>query len=505
VIEALQEVVNKGGGGGQGILYGQLDGTGTVVESSYALEAFVIEKMRQAVAKAHRPVVGFYRIRDGNSRELTPEETSLAMELFAKPGSVILTVERRAEGPRANAFLFDHGAFVSLPRGRQFPVDVGTLIEREAQRARLYDDEALVPAAPVLVPLRSRSSSPALAVKPNPAARRRWWSAAHISAFSIAISAAVAYFSVAQYINRLHDRTGNPVVAGVAATGAKTSLRAERQGEDLKILWDLNSPAVASATSGILDIEDGGKTRQIPMTADQVRFGSLVYSPGSEQVSVRLTTFKDGQRTTRESVLVLLKSPQPQSGSGRQNQNIPLVVRSLPTSSEEPDLAESDSPAHLQAPTRAFVAPAVNHKVTGPAVEFGDAPAARAIPARADLPATPLGFVPPPPPPVAAPRAVEPVTPQQTEYVAPVLVSQQGARSPPELMLRHSVTVSVRVDINEAGKVIHAEPIPEKGTHRLLLDAARDAAFHCRFQPARQGKSPVPSTITLVFHIGPKE
>jgi hypothetical protein len=500
----LEGIVRKGGGGEQGILYGQLDGTGTVVESTYALEAFVIEKMRQAVAKVHGPVVGFYRIREGNSRELTPEETNLAMALFAKPGAVILLVERRAEGPRANAFFFDHGAFVSLPRGRQFPLDVGILIEREAQRARFSDDEALVPASPVLVPLRSGSNSPPPAAKPRPASRRRWWSAAHISAFSIAISAAVAYFSVAQYINRLHDQTGHAAVAGNPPPGAKTSLRAERQGEDLKILWDLNLPAVASATSGILDIDDGGKTRQIPITADQVRFGSLVYSPASEQVSVRLTTFKDGQRTTQESVLVLLKSPQPQSGSGRQNPNIPFVVRTQPTSGE-PDSAESDPPGQLKAPTRAFVPPAVNPKVTGPPVELGDAPAARAIPGRADLPAAPLGFVPPPPPPIVTPRATEPVKPQQTDYVAPVLISQQGARSPPELMLRRPVTVSVRVDVNEAGKVIRAEPIPEKGTHRLLLDAARDAAWHCRFQPARQGKSPVPSTITLVFHIGPKE
>ena len=134
LIETLEGIVRKGGGGEQGILYGQLDGTGTVVESTYALEAFVIEKMRQAVAKVHGPVVGFYRIREGNSRELTPEETNLAMALFAKPGAVILLVERRAEGPRANAFFFDHGAFVSLPRGRQFPLDVGILIEREARR-----------------------------------------------------------------------------------------------------------------------------------------------------------------------------------------------------------------------------------------------------------------------------------------------------------------------------------------------------------------------------------
>ena len=72
--------------------------------------------------------------------------------------------------------------------------------------------------------------------------------------------------------------------AGAAVTTPaqpRSPLRAERQGDDLKISWDLNSPAIATATSGVLDIDDGGTPRRILMTADQVRFGSVLYSPAS--------------------------------------------------------------------------------------------------------------------------------------------------------------------------------------------------------------------------------
>jgi TonB family protein len=79
--------------------------------------------------------------------------------------------------------------------------------------------------------------------------------------------------------------------------------------------------------------------------------------------------------------------------------------------------------------------------------------------------------------------------------------------TPRELLpiLTRSVAVSVRVDVNEAGRVTRAEAIPEKGVHALLLRAASDAARLCRFQPARRGQTPVASTVTIVFHIGPEK
>ena len=103
--------------------------------------------------------------------------------------------------------------------------------------------------------------------------------------FAIVILVAAASFSAALLIIGPHSRIGNEVATRSTLPEPRTSLRAERQGEDLKIVWDLNSPAVAGATSGVLDIDDGGTPRRIPMTADQVRFGSVLYSPVSDQIS----------------------------------------------------------------------------------------------------------------------------------------------------------------------------------------------------------------------------
>src|ERR1700689_717199 len=86
LIEKLQGIVRNESGDRQGIICGQPSAVGAVVESSRALPVFGMEEMRRAIAEAHDPVVGFYRIREGNSLELTPDEINLAVTLFKRPG-----------------------------------------------------------------------------------------------------------------------------------------------------------------------------------------------------------------------------------------------------------------------------------------------------------------------------------------------------------------------------------------------------------------------------------
>jgi hypothetical protein len=554
LIETLQAIVRNERGDRQGLLYGQPSAAGAVVESSRALTVFGMEQLRPAIAEAHDPVVGYYRIREGNSLELTADEINLAVTLFARPGSVILLIERRAGCPEANFFFLEHGAFLNLPL-LDFPLDAAALTERESQRVIRTSEEAVIPAAPGLSPPSSGPISPPTAANGNPASASR--TAARLWTFAIVIIAAAASFSAALFLYRPQNRIGSAGAARSTLPEARTSLRAERQGEDLKIVWDHNSPAVAGATSGVLDIDDGGTTRQIPVTADQVRFGSLLYSPVSEQVSVRLTTLQGNRSTEQESVLVLLrKPPQPQSGNGQQSPHIPSAVKTermastraiVPPAGDreiKPPVQLEDLPAiqasrqhvDLPAPLRLGSAPPAiavpRSEPAKPAIEASwervdqsapppagsvSPPAVIAIPRsepakpaiqasseRVDLPApAPLGSVPPPPA-IAVPQS-EPAKPREEGYVAPVLIAREGVHTPRELLpiLTRPVAVSVRVDVNEAGRVTHAEAIAEKGIHALLLRAATDAALRCRFQPALRGRSPVSSNVTIVFHIDP--
>jgi TonB family protein len=555
LIETLQRIVRNESGDRQGILYGQPSAAGAVVASSRALTVFDVEEMGRAIAEAHDSVVGYYRIREGNSLELTADEINLAVALFARPGSVILLVERRAGYPEANFFFLEHGAFLNIPL-LEFPLNAAALTEREAQRVSRISEESV--AAAGLPPVSSVPSSPPTPANGKPASERR--PATRLWMFAIVIFVAIASFSAALFLYRPQNRVVNAGAARNTLPDSRASLRAERQGEDLKIMWDLNSPGIAGATSGVLDIDDGGAKRQIPMTADQVRFGSLLYTPVSDQVSVRLTALKDNQSSGQESVLVLLRRPQQAQASsdGKQIPRVPFEVRTERVAS-----------------TRAFV-PAAANRQKKPPVELEDPPAIQASLPHVDLPAPlPLGSASPPPavasprsepakpasqasqervdapapqplgpasqpPATASPRSEPPkpagqaslervdlsaaallgsvssppaiaapqsekAEPREEGYVAPVLIAQEGVQTPRELLpiLTRPVAVSVRVDVNEAGRVTRAEAIAEKGIHALLLRAATDAARRCRFQPARRGQSAVSSNVTIVFHIGP--
>jgi len=66
------------------------------------------------------------------------------------------------------------------------------------------------------------------------------------------------------------------------------------------------------------------------------------------------------------------------------------------------------------------------------------------------------------------------------------------------------VEVDVKVRIDEAGRVVKAEPVPTKEpVSSTLVAAARDAAMRWRFEPARRGNQPVPSDLVLKFQYQP--
>ena len=432
------------------------------------------------------------------------------------------------------------------------------ITELAAQRVKRTYEAAVAPASPGLPPPGSSSSSPPPAANGEPGSAER--PASRLWTFAIVTSVALASFAAALYIYRPHNRIGNVPATRSARLEAGKSLWAERQGEDLKIMWDLDSPEVAAATSGVLAIDDGGATQQIPLTADQVRFGSLLYSPMSDRVSVRLTALKDNQSIKQGSVLVLLREPpQPRSSKGQQIPHIPFEVKaervvstrgSVPPAGNReirPPVEPKDHlivqrrPARVEPPAPLPLASVPPPPASAAPRSEPAKPTIQASSARVDLPASPplASVLPPPasaaprsepakpalqtsservdlsaplprvsgspPPTVAAPQS-EPAKPQEESFVAPVLIAQEGVQTPRELLpiLTRRVDVSVRVDVNEAGRVTRAEAIAEKGIHALLLRAATDAARRCRFQPARRGQSPVSSSVTIVFHIGPE-
>jgi len=60
--------------------------------------------------------------------------------------------------------------------------------------------------------------------------------------------------------------------------------------------------------------------------------------------------------------------------------------------------------------------------------------------------------------------------------------------------------VEIKVSIDQAGRVVKAEPTPQQELlPQAMVQAAVEAARLCKFKPARIGNQPVPGEMVLKF------
>jgi hypothetical protein len=66
------------------------------------------------------------------------------------------------------------------------------------------------------------------------------------------------------------------------------SLAAEHTGENLTIRWNPKARTVLLATSGVLEIDDGGETKRVPLDRANLSSGNFVYGTTAGEVRFRL-------------------------------------------------------------------------------------------------------------------------------------------------------------------------------------------------------------------------
>jgi protein TonB len=86
--------------------------------------------------------------------------------------------------------------------------------------------------------------------------------------------------------------------------------------------------------------------------------------------------------------------------------------------------------------------------------------------------------------------------PRPVSEVSPVVTAMMKS------LLWRTVTVNLKVSIDETGRVVKIEPL-RTGAHQMLVDSAINAARKWKFSPARRGNAPIPSETTLQFTFDP--
>ncbi len=320
----------------------------------------------------------------------------------------------------------------------------------------------------------------------------------------------------------------------------------ERAGSSLRVHWDRNSPALRGATRAILHIEDGENQIDRIVTPLELSTGSVDYEPKNSELVFRLEVYSAEPRATGLVQVVNL----PTQLAIRKTRPAQPVIESEPKRATNAVPPAPTSPAPVEPVMAQPVAKIEeNSEILPGAFKPGDG-------VRAGPPVTPessdeietktsdtLDFPTPkvpekPTQPIAtAPGRATPVSQggpsvsvlaepvsgstfgrvigkvpllrllrSHDDVVEPVPVyqAQPILELPGQQHITQAVSVNVKVDVAESGKVTAAEIIEYGDPPNFsLANAALAAAREWTFQPARAEDLPVSSQVILHFRFSP--
>jgi len=494
-----------------GLLQGRVDGLTTIVTGVLPLASAEAAEIERTVGKLAAPsshsVVGFYRSLPPSQQpedlRLNEKDMALANTFFGNSSSVILLVQPSTAGPANATFFFRDGGHLNGDFAfLEFPFDahqLGIAAKRRAEDPQRGPLEVLP-----LAPTRTQSRGPGQS--------QGIWKGVAWSLLAACVGGGAAV-GVRFFLERSHwtpavSAPPQPVTT-IAAPLPSLGLQAERQNGDLKVTWNRESAEISNATLGVISIKDGNSHRTISLQAAQVRSGSLLYSPMSDQVQMDLAVATPTGSVT-DSVLVLLPKAGPvQTVAVRPPQPATLPAAALPAPAWPARPAAPQSTSRVE-PAKPFTPPPDRQRESTAAAAPYEPPVLTAEAHPEQLIAAPLNhpaltLQPPPPPaaasappsrpaPVAAPvyHAAEPL--YQARPIFPVSLKNVVTRP---------MTVEVLVSIDETGKVVKADPQAQTGVHPMLQVSAATAARQWKFSPAHQGDRPVPSQMLLRFNFTP--
>jgi hypothetical protein len=275
----------------------------------------------QSIPEGQHSVIGFYRSYIGEGLDLTEEDLELVRACFPNTSPVVLLIQRSANGSSsAKLFLGDQGNVLrqfqssedssALPRwlelwhslsadGAAHPTaaaDRATLTERTepvliAQPANPAPDYTPIreTAPENFVPLGRRSNR-------GPVFLLAALIVAILTGYLMLRNSALVRQGIASPRAAVHDlQSGGSHSTGLA-------LRAERNGDDLRLDWDRTAPVLVAATGGMLTIREGkGREKQVMVDGNLLRRGAMVYGPVHGDVFLRLVIFGQEGAKTGES------------------------------------------------------------------------------------------------------------------------------------------------------------------------------------------------------------
>jgi protein TonB len=241
-------------------------------------------------------VLGFYRSCVAGETALTEDDLAVLSLNSGKPESIFLLIEPQTNLPSTGRlFLCKDGAatfeWPAIPfnrsqlSGRGFPRPM-----EGNQPPPVRRPETLRPESSRPEPSRVTDFEEETQAEEEPSER-----SFRLPQFSRPWIFGLAIFIVgALLLTGLFLRLGGVRSTGSGAPSAEQSapvnlgLKLDRAGSDWKLSWNTDSAAIANSTGGALVITDGPLSKTVNLDASDVRRGSVIYSPLTDDLVVRL-------------------------------------------------------------------------------------------------------------------------------------------------------------------------------------------------------------------------
>src|SRR5712664_2770796 len=82
----------------------------------------------------------------------------------------------------------------------------------------------------------------------------------------------------------------------LGSSGPALSLNVARSGSDFRLKWNRDPVMMAHVETGVLRIRDGDHQQEFHLDADELRTGSVLYTPASNRVQFHLVISGAGQK-----------------------------------------------------------------------------------------------------------------------------------------------------------------------------------------------------------------
>jgi len=409
------------------------------------------------------PAIGLYALSDEFDSELLKSDLQVFSRCFDHPASVFALFAQDEEEIVASVFTRGSGAAKMNSETFTLHVDVddfgGTQqsLRLTSQATDISSKEAGVPAG---------DDQPQRADVLQLPAHRIW---AALVLFLVV--AGTLWYAAGSRSSSVSTHKGRPI-----------GIHVERTGQDLQITWDNNSPSISAATLAVLHITDGDYERDVTLSPDELKHGTLLYTPTSGELQV------DMRVTTRDNS-VIEESARVVDGNG------PLALNA--TRNRKTDRKSSASTGKPATRVTAANTPKPSATVERPRSATSAMPSDDA--ARDDLSSSR------PPAGSSSPNsAVAPVG-RSSQSDGPAVLLHRSAIVLPDELRKHTLgkpSIDLRVSIDATGAVTDVRTLSSGRRNRQLAAVAAQSVRSWVFSPARRNGVPVAAEYTVRVRFG---